>query len=106
MAAEACNSSTGELHRDTLCPRKNQQATERQGEKLGSIVVDDSRPLLEILEQAKIETTKKFSACLGLRGRENQVEHRSQGSLTIPYGPVMNVPVVVPQSSGHASPPL
>lgn len=51
--------------------------------------VDDSRPLLEILEQAKIETTRKFSACLGLRGRENQVEHRSQGSLTIPYGPVM-----------------
>lgn len=52
-------------------------------------MVDDSRPLLEILEQAKIETTKKISACLGLRGRENQVERRSEGSLTIPYGPVM-----------------
>lgn len=39
-------------------------------------MVDDSKPLLEILEQAKIETTEKISACLGLRGRENQVEHR------------------------------
>lgn len=65
--------------------KKKLASHRKTGKKLGSIVVDDSRPLLEILEQAKIETTKKISACLGLRGRENRVEHRSEGSLTIPY---------------------
>lgn len=66
-------------------------------------MVDDSRSLLEILEQAKIETTKKISVCLGLKGRENQVGHREARAASL-FRMASNVPVVTPQSSGHADP--
>lgn len=57
-----------------LCVQERTSKPQKDKGKVGSMEVDDSRPLSDILEQAKNRDNKKISACPGLRGRENQVE--------------------------------